>query len=331
MANTFYFGITHDEVDNIVDITSIEGDITNLGDDISGLEIDISYKADLTYVDTQLGLKSDTTQVTAQLATKSDSTWVISQLALKSDATHLHDDRYYTELEISNFLGLKSDTTQVVAQLALKPDTTQVTTQLGLKANTDHSHNDLYYTELELNTSGAGGQVHWDNVTNRPLVFPVADHSHNDLYYTENEIDIALLYKSDTDHSHNDVYYTETEINNLLLNKENKKYDITSFNSSSSITSGMLFSLIVVDATSDVTLNLPSTGSGDVGSWIGFAKINTGKLVLKCGGANRVADSSAGGTLTNSHPNENFATIKLIIAATNRWLIETGHGTWTTN
>lgn len=31
-----------------------------------------------------------------------------------------------------------------------------------------HNHNSLYYTKTELNTSGAGGQVHWDNVTNKP-------------------------------------------------------------------------------------------------------------------------------------------------------------------
>jgi hypothetical protein len=31
-----------------------------------------------------------------------------------------------------------------------------------------HDHNSLYYTQSELNTSGAGGQVHWDNITNVP-------------------------------------------------------------------------------------------------------------------------------------------------------------------
>ncbi|MFO7743736.1 MAG: pectinesterase family protein [Anaerolineae bacterium] len=31
-----------------------------------------------------------------------------------------------------------------------------------------HNHDDSYYTETELNTSGAGGQVHWDNLTDVP-------------------------------------------------------------------------------------------------------------------------------------------------------------------
>ncbi len=33
-----------------------------------------------------------------------------------------------------------------------------------------HTHDDRYYTEGELNTSGAGGAVHWNNVTNKPTV-----------------------------------------------------------------------------------------------------------------------------------------------------------------
>lgn len=32
-----------------------------------------------------------------------------------------------------------------------------------------HDHDSRYYTETELNTSGAGGQVHWDNITNVPV------------------------------------------------------------------------------------------------------------------------------------------------------------------
>lgn len=34
-----------------------------------------------------------------------------------------------------------------------------------------HNHNDLYYTKTELNTSGAGGHVHWNNITNIPSSF----------------------------------------------------------------------------------------------------------------------------------------------------------------
>jgi len=34
-----------------------------------------------------------------------------------------------------------------------------------------HNHNTLYYTKTELNTSLAGGLVHWDNITNKPTLY----------------------------------------------------------------------------------------------------------------------------------------------------------------
>lgn len=61
-----------------------------------------------------------------------------------SQLGHNHDDRYYTESEVNSLLSGKSDT--------------------------GHNHDDRYYTEGELNTSGAGGAVHWNNVTNKPTI-----------------------------------------------------------------------------------------------------------------------------------------------------------------
>lgn len=46
-----------------------------------------------------------------------------------------------------------------------------------------HTHDDRYYTETELNTSGAGGQVHWENVTETPATFPPDDHTHEPVAY----------------------------------------------------------------------------------------------------------------------------------------------------
>lgn len=43
-------------------------------------------------------------------------------------------------------------------------------TALGEKSDSDHNHDDTYYTETELSTSGGGGQVHWDNVTDKPTI-----------------------------------------------------------------------------------------------------------------------------------------------------------------
>lgn len=42
----------------------------------------------------------------------------------------------------------------------------------------EHNHDDRYYTETELNTSGGGGQVHWDNLTNKPSTFTPSSHNH---------------------------------------------------------------------------------------------------------------------------------------------------------
>ena len=41
-----------------------------------------------------------------------------------------------------------------------------------------HTHDDRYYTETELNTSGSGGQVHWDNITSKPATFAPSSHNH---------------------------------------------------------------------------------------------------------------------------------------------------------
>ena len=45
-------------------------------------------------------------------------------------------------------------------------------------ASASHNHDSRYYTETELNTSGAGGAVHWNNVTNKPSSYPPSSHTH---------------------------------------------------------------------------------------------------------------------------------------------------------
>jgi len=39
---------------------------------------------------------------------------------------------------------------------------------LDNKSNNGHNHDDRYYTQGQLNTSGAGGSVHWNNISNKP-------------------------------------------------------------------------------------------------------------------------------------------------------------------
>lgn len=64
-------------------------------------------------------------------------------------------------------------------------------------APASHNHDTSYYTKTQLNTSGAGGQVHWNNVLSKPATFPATAHNHDDLYYTETESDAKYLQKSD--------------------------------------------------------------------------------------------------------------------------------------
>lgn len=48
-----------------------------------------------------------------------------------------------------------------------------------------HTHDDRYYTETELNTSGGGGQVHWNNITNTPSGFTPVSHTHTSSQITD--------------------------------------------------------------------------------------------------------------------------------------------------
>lgn len=77
-----------------------------------------------------------------------------------ASATHDHDSRYYTK---------------TISDANYSPIT--------------HNHDTRYYTEAELNTSGAGGAVHYNNVTNKPATFPPDAHNHDDRYFTETESD----------------------------------------------------------------------------------------------------------------------------------------------
>jgi len=126
--------------------------------------------------------------------------------------THLHDDRYYTESESDVLLNNKSDIS--------------------------HLHDDRYYTESEMQTSGSA-QLHWDNLTNKPLTYPATTHTHDDRYYTETELNNGQLdnrYFTESEitsivsnyslstHLHDDRYYTESEMTSFLSGKSNTSH-----------------------------------------------------------------------------------------------------------
>jgi microcystin-dependent protein len=79
--------------------------------------------------------------------------------AEKSPIVHTHDDRYFTEVEVTNLLAGKSDTGHNHA---------------GVYAPVVHNHDNLYFTELEVTNLLAGKS----NV----------GHDHDDRYFTEAEV-----------------------------------------------------------------------------------------------------------------------------------------------
>jgi len=162
-------------------------------------------------------------------------------LAGKSDTTHLHDDRYFTESEITTGYYTKTNL-QTGGQASVAwgnltgvPTTftpsehshddryfteSEITTLLASKSDTTHLHDDIYYTKTLLD----GGQLDSRYFTESEVTTALAlksdtSHLHDDRYYTESEITTLLANKSDVGHIHDDRYFTEGEITALLALK----------------------------------------------------------------------------------------------------------------
>ena len=75
----------------------------------------------------------------------------------------------------------------------------------GTVAEGNHIHDDRYYTETELNTSGAGGQVHIDNIVggslggSLQLVSPTVIYNHSTSFLTNNTLQILAQARIDLD------------------------------------------------------------------------------------------------------------------------------------
>lgn len=132
---------------------------------------------------------------------------------LQSLPSHNHDDRYYTETE--------SDARYT--QYGHNHDDRYYTEAESDSryAAAGHNHHYDYYTKTELNSSGAGGQVHWNNLTGVPGL-SYSGHNHDDRYYTETESDGRFTQYG---HTHDDRYYTEGEVNSLLSGKSDNGHN----------------------------------------------------------------------------------------------------------
>ena len=110
-----------------------KADIIALGIPAQDTVVDISSKADITYVDSQDALKADL----ADLALKADITYVDSQDALKAD-----------KAEVDTSLELKADITYVNNQDALKADKTYVDNKVQTDVPVDAEFTDTTYSEI---------------------------------------------------------------------------------------------------------------------------------------------------------------------------------------
>lgn len=157
----------------------------------------------------------------------------------KSPLGHSHDDRYFTETEVTNRLAEKSDVGHDHADLYYDKDEMDarftnmgnafngMTNSLANKADKVHTHDDRYYTETEVDEIVEGIQEDIaDTVEVEATRAKAAEstlqanidkkantgHTHDDRYFTETEINNKLAGYSATGHNHDDKYYTETEI-----------------------------------------------------------------------------------------------------------------------
>lgn len=69
-------------------------------------------------------------------------------LSSKSDCNHTHDDRYFTESEVTSKLNSKANSSHTHSISNI----TDLQTTLNGKANSSHNHDDRYYTESEMDT-----------------------------------------------------------------------------------------------------------------------------------------------------------------------------------
>ena len=107
-------------------------------------------------------------------------------------------------------------------------------------------------------------------------------------------------------------------------------FTVISTNGNYTVTTNDCNKMIVYTGTGTNTFSLPSVGSGDLGNQFWLVKTGTGKLIIAATNGSRIADSGANGTIYNASTNETYATMHLMLAATNQWAVGGFFGTWTT-
>jgi hypothetical protein len=80
-----------------------------------------------------------------------------------------------------------------------------------------------------------------------------------------------------------------------------------------------------------VNFTLPSVTVANAGLTYTFVKLSSGTLTITAADADTIADSGAGGTLSDSEAAETYATVTIRLVGETQWVLLGGHGTWTSS
>lgn len=94
---------------------------------------------------------------------------------------------------------------------------------------------------------------------------------------------------------------------------------------------GDLDKVYTFSTSSERTINLPTLTNDDIGTWITVVKLGTGKISIFAPAGATVSDSSDAGSVYNDNFSETYATITLLLATANKWVITGIDGSWVTN
>jgi hypothetical protein len=84
-----------------------------------------------------------------------------------------------------------------------------------------------------------------------------------------------------------------------------------------------------MDSLSPHTFFLPYVDGSNLGIWYTFVKLGSGAVTIKAYGTDVIAESSPGGTATNSQATELFSSITIQFVSVGKWIITASTGTWT--
>lgn len=158
--------------------------------------------------------KPSTFAPSAHTHPQADVTGLEAALAGKAAASHTHDDRYFTEAEVTSKLAGKSDVGHAHGDLYYTEG--EVDAKLAEKSDADHLHDGRYYTEAEVDSKLAGkaaashthAQADVTGLADALAGKAATGHTHDDRYYTESETDAKLATKANSSHTHTTAQVT---------------------------------------------------------------------------------------------------------------------------